>query len=64
MSTTIGRRFLQRRPVARDYKMGDTGHGRRLGPWVAHVTDGRIVLTSEGGTANLSGIKLWKFNER
>ncbi|MBI2480965.1 MAG: hypothetical protein HYV60_20730 [Planctomycetia bacterium] len=54
--------FLQRRPVARNYESGDAGHWRRLGPWVARVTDGRLVLTSEGGAANLSGIELWKFN--
>lgn len=55
--------FVERRPVVRNHQSGDAGHWQRLGPWVARVNDGTLVLTSEGGAANLSGIELWKLNE-
>jgi hypothetical protein len=55
--------LLERRPVARNYASGEAGHWHRLGPWLARVTDGSIVLTSDGGAANFSGIELWKLNE-
>lgn len=49
--------------VERNYASGNAGHWRRLGPWVARVTDGSLDLTSKGGAANLSGIELWKLAE-
>ncbi|TWU38314.1 DUF1593 domain-containing protein [Novipirellula artificiosorum] len=55
--------FLERHPVTRNYASGTAGHWNRLGPWVARVADGNIVLTSDGGAANLAGIELWKLNE-
>lgn len=42
---------------------GDAGHGQRLGPWIAEVSNGTLDLTSRGGAANLAGIELWKLTE-
>jgi hypothetical protein len=54
---------VEGRVVQRSYASGDAGHWRRLGPWIAHVSDGALDLTSQGGAANLSGIELWKMVE-
>ncbi len=54
---------LEGRLVERDYASGNAGHWRRLGPWIARVTDGSLDLTTKGGAANLSGIELWKLTE-
>lgn len=54
---------LEGRLVERNYASGSAGQWRRLGPWVARVTDGSLDLTSKGGAANLSGIELWKLTE-
>lgn len=43
-----------------NYNSGTTGHWERLGPWYTTSRDGAIVLTSKGGTANFSGIELWR----
>ena len=51
------------RTVQDRYNSGKTGHWEKLGPWPATVrSDRNIVLTSKGGTANFSGIELWKGN--
>ncbi|MDP1796421.1 MAG: DUF1549 domain-containing protein, partial [Planctomycetaceae bacterium] len=45
--------------VAR-YNSGQGGHWEKLGPWYTSPKDGKIVLTSQGGAANFSGIELWR----
>lgn len=55
--------FMEGRLVERNYATGDAGQWRRLGPWVARITDGTLDLTSKGGAANLSGLELWKLVE-
>ncbi len=47
-------------PVVAKYNSGAAGHWERLGPWYTTAKDGRIVLTSQGGAANFSGIELWR----
>ena len=54
---------VEGRVVQRSYASGDAGQWRRLGPWITHVGDGTLDLTSQGGAANLSGIELWKLVE-
>lgn len=46
--------------VLRDNRSGSAGSWQRLGPWLARPVDGQIVLSSEGGHANWSGIEIWK----
>ena len=47
--------------VAANYNSGATGHWDRLGPWYTKATkDQNIVVTSQGGTANFSGVEIWK----
>jgi hypothetical protein len=41
------------------YNSGSTGHWEKLGPWYTTSRDGKILLTSQGGAANFSGIELW-----
>jgi len=51
------------RTVQDRYNSGKTGHWEKLGPWPATVrNDQNLVLTTKGGTANFSGIELWKGN--
>lgn len=46
--------------VRTNYNSGSAGHWERLGPWHTQVrSDQKIVLTSQGGAANWSGIELW-----
>ncbi len=46
--------------VVTNYNSGLTGHWERLGPWSTQVrSDRTIVLTSQGGAANWSGVELW-----
>jgi hypothetical protein len=51
---------LNGRQVAANYNSGTTGHWERLGPWHTTPKDGKIVLTSQGGAANFSGIEVWQ----
>ncbi len=55
------RLVLQERDVAVDLRSGEAGEWRRLGPFVVEVGDDqRILLTTRGGAANLSGIEIWR----
>ncbi len=46
--------------VLNGYSSGSTGHWERLGPWHTTVgSDRKILLTSQGGAANWSGVELW-----
>ncbi|MEZ5944462.1 MAG: PSD1 and planctomycete cytochrome C domain-containing protein [Planctomycetaceae bacterium] len=46
--------------VLTNYKSGSTGHWERLGPWHTQVrSDRKIILTSQGGAANWSGVEIW-----
>lgn len=51
---------LNGREVQRQYRSGPAGKWDRLGPWFVDVTDGKIVLTSQGGAANFSGVEIWR----
>ena len=52
---------LQEQDVATDLRSGNEGEWRRIGPYAVDVADdGRIVLTTRGGAANLSGIEIWR----
>jgi chitinase len=51
---------LEGRTVQSNYNSGAAGHWDRLGPFTAAVTDGTINVGTTGGTANLSGIEIWK----
>ena len=46
--------------VERQYLSGPAGKWDRLGPWFVDVDSGKIVLTSQGGAANFSGIEIWR----
>lgn len=48
------------RPVEGRYQSGAAGHWQRLGPWYTSSKEGKIVLTSQGGAANFSGIEIWQ----
>ena len=57
-TVTVNGRTVQDR-----YNSGKAGHWEKLGPWPATIrNDQNLVLTSKGGTANFSGIELWKGN--
>jgi hypothetical protein len=47
------------RQVVANYSSGSAGHWEKLGPWYTSPADNKIVLTSQGGAANFSGIELW-----
>ena len=51
---------LEGRTVQANYNSGAAGHWDRLGPFTANITDGTINVGTSGGTANLSGIEIWK----
>lgn len=46
--------------VVNRFDSGRAGNWSRLGPWYIKSRGGTIVLTSIGGTANISGIELWQ----
>ncbi|MBS0205783.1 MAG: PSD1 domain-containing protein [Planctomycetes bacterium] len=48
------------RQVVAGFNSGKSGHWDKLGPWYTSPADGKIVVTSQGGTANFSGIELWR----
>ena len=48
------------RQVAANYNSGSTGHWEKLGPWYTTPAAGKIVITSQGGAANFSGIEVWR----
>ncbi len=49
--------------VAANYNSGTEGRWEKLGPWRTTVRkEGRLVLTSQGGAANFSGIEVWTGN--
>ena len=51
------------RTVQDRYNSGKAGHWEKLGPWPVTIRkDQNLVLTSRRGTANFSGIELWKGN--
>jgi Protein of unknown function (DUF1553)/Protein of unknown function (DUF1549)/Planctomycete cytochrome C len=51
--------FLNGQQVLTNYISGEAGHWERLGPWYTKPKNGRILITSQGGAANFSGIELW-----
>ncbi len=51
---------LNKKTVERRYRTGRVGQWRRLGPWITDVAGGKIIITTSGGAANLSGIEIWK----
>lgn len=46
--------------VAARYNSSKGGHWEKLGPWYTMPKDGKIILTSQGGAANFSGVELWR----
>ncbi len=46
--------------VLRSYNSGRGGSWERLGPWYTDAQEGRILITSQGGAANFSGIEIWR----
>ncbi len=52
--------LLNDRQVEASYTSGAAGQWARLGPWYVEVSDQPIVLTSQGGTANFSGVEIWR----
>ncbi|MEQ9410146.1 MAG: PSD1 and planctomycete cytochrome C domain-containing protein [Fuerstiella sp.] len=48
------------REVQSRYNSGVTGHWDRLGPWYVDATTSQIVIASSGGTANFSGVEIWR----
>ncbi len=48
------------RDVLKRFNSGSAGQWQKLGPWIVEVTKGSIVLTSQGGAANFSGIEIWR----
>lgn len=45
--------------VLKGYNSRREGQWDKLGPWVTDSNNGQIVLSTSGGTANLSGIEIW-----
>eukprot|EP00913_Durusdinium_trenchii_P023462 g22040.t1 len=48
------------REVVRRHVSGGAGQWHKLGPWFVEVEKGSIEITSRGGTANFSGIEVWR----
>ena len=46
--------------VMQEYNSGAAGTWKKLGPFQANVTDGAITIGSIGGTANFSGVEVWR----
>ncbi|MCA9127404.1 MAG: DUF1553 domain-containing protein [Planctomycetales bacterium] len=54
---------LNSETVLERHESGIRGHWDRLGPWTIQVgQEATIVVTSKGGTANFSGIEVWRGN--
>jgi hypothetical protein len=51
---------LNGRPVVARHNSGPAGHWDKLGPWHVQPQDGKIIITSQGGAANFSGIEIWR----
>ncbi|WP_146517555.1 PSD1 and planctomycete cytochrome C domain-containing protein [Rubripirellula amarantea] len=52
--------IVNNRLVESQYNSGAAGHWKRLGPWYTRSKNDRIIITSQGGAANFSGVELWK----
>jgi hypothetical protein len=46
--------------VHSSFYSGAAGAWRKLGPWTTTVTNGQIKLESSGGSANFSGVEIWR----
>lgn len=53
---------LQGKVQIERFQSGSAGEWKRLGPWHCESTSGSILLESEGGHSNWSGIEIWKGN--
>lgn len=52
---------LNNQQVAESVQSGDAGQWQRLGPYAVTVNDTKqIVVSTNGGAANLSGIEVWR----
>ncbi|MFO0816940.1 MAG: PSD1 and planctomycete cytochrome C domain-containing protein [Pirellulales bacterium] len=51
---------LNGRPVVARHNSGRAGHWDKLGPWHVQPQDGKIIISSQGGAANFSGIEIWR----
>ncbi len=52
--------LLEGQVVESNYNSGPAGTWKRLGPYQATIADNSIDLTTTGGTANFSGVELWR----
>jgi len=43
---------------------GQAGEWKKLGPWIASVKDGTLNVTCSPGDANLSGLEIWRLEEK
>ncbi|WP_226163639.1 T9SS type A sorting domain-containing protein, partial [Hymenobacter terricola] len=43
-----------------NYNSGAAGHWDRLGPYAATATGGSLTVATSGGTANCSGLEIWR----
>ena len=43
-----------------NYNSGSAGHWDRLGPYAATASNGTITVATSGGTANCSGLEIWR----
>ena len=47
-------------PVLNGYNSGRAGHWDKLGPWFVNSKNDQIIITTSGGSANFSGIEIWR----
>ena len=48
--------------VQSNYNSGAAGHWDRLGPYATTASNGTITVATNGGTANCSGLEIWRAN--
>ncbi|HEX7859560.1 MAG TPA: DUF1553 domain-containing protein [Verrucomicrobiae bacterium] len=51
--------LLNDKPVLEGFNSGNAGAWKRLGPWPATSTEGKLKVSARGGAANLSGVEIW-----
>ncbi len=54
---------VENKTVHHDYHTGTPGTWKKHGPYETTITDGSINVAALGGTANFSGIEIWRVEE-